>query len=69
MDLNSFAQSVHESGLAEFMRSSLKAMPIVESIRSMADVTDTLAYKRFYYSDSCVSGCELQLYDKNQRPR
>ncbi len=32
MDLNSFAQSVHESGLAEWMRSSLKAMPVVESI-------------------------------------
>ena len=32
MDLSSFAQAVHESGLAEWMRSSLKAMPIVESI-------------------------------------
>ncbi len=32
MDLNSFAQAVHESGVAEWMRSSLKAMPIVESI-------------------------------------
>ena len=32
MDLNSFAQAVHESGVAEWMRGSLKAMPIVESI-------------------------------------
>jgi hypothetical protein len=32
MDLNSFAQTVHASGVAEWMRSSLKAMPIVESI-------------------------------------
>jgi hypothetical protein len=32
MDLNSFAQAVHSSALAEWMRSSLKAMPVVESI-------------------------------------
>lgn len=32
MDLNSFAQAVHASAVAEWMRSSLKAMPIIESI-------------------------------------
>lgn len=32
MDLNGFAQAVHSTALAEWMRSSLKAMPIVEAI-------------------------------------
>ncbi len=32
MDLNSFAQAVHASPVADWMRGTLKAMPIVESI-------------------------------------
>lgn len=36
MDLLSLIQSVYDSGIAEWMRSSVKAMPVVESIHVLA---------------------------------
>ena len=36
MDLTSFAEAVHETSVAEWMRSSLKAMPVVESIHVLS---------------------------------
>ncbi|MDR2215553.1 MAG: hypothetical protein LBE59_06910 [Nevskiaceae bacterium] len=36
MSLETLAQSIHAWGIAEWMRSSLKAMPVIESIHVMA---------------------------------
>lgn len=39
MDLASIVDSIHASGVAEWMRTSVKAMPIVEAIHVMAAAT------------------------------